>query len=227
VLRVGSNVSIDIGEMPILLVGIDGPAAQLRASIALDRPLLESSFKPHTRKLSFVNAYRTAIGGTLKLKPPAGWTISPPTFNFTLNPGEKFERELTMEFPYNSFAGHKTITAEVSVQADTNATFSLPIGVSLGLSDVGIQTLALRDGKDVIVQQMITNYGDGPIDYTAFAIFPGQARQERLVTNLGAGRTTVKKYRFAEVGSAPGRVVRSGLKEQVGTRILNEEVPIQ
>ncbi len=225
--KVGSNISIDIGEMPILLVGIDGPAAQLRASIALDRPLLESSFKPHTRKLSFVNPYRTAIGGTLRLKPPAGWTLSPPTFNFTLNPGETFQRELTIEFPYNSFAGQKTITAEVSVQADTNTTFSLPITLSLGLSDVGIQTLALRDGKDVIVQQMITNYGGKPIDYTAFTIFPGHARQERLVTNLGPGRTTVKKYRFADVGEETGRIVRSGVKEQVGTRILNEEVPIQ
>jgi hypothetical protein len=227
VLKVGSNISVDIGEMPILLVGIDGPAAQLRASIALDRPLLESSFKPHTRKLSFTNPYRTAIGGTLKLKAPTGWTISPPTFNFTLNPNERFDRELTIEFPYNSFAGPKTIQAEVSVQADTNTTFALPIALNLGLSDVGIQTLALRDGKDVIVQQMITNYGDKPIDYTGFAIFPGQARQERLVTNLGPGRTTVKKYRFADVGDAPGRVVRSGVKEQVGTRILNEEVPIQ
>ena len=113
------------------------------------------------------------------------------------------------------------------MQADTNTTFSLPIALSLGLSDVGIQTIALRDGKDVVVQQMITNYGDKPIDYTGFAIFPGQARQERLVTNLGPGRTTVKKYRFADVGDAPGRVVRSGVKEQVGTRILNEEVPIQ
>ena len=106
------------------------PAAQLRASIALDRPLLESSFKPHTRKLSFTNPYRTAIGGTLKLKAPTGWTISPPTFNFTLNPGERFDRELTIEFPYNSFAGRKTIQAEVSVQADTNTTFALPIALT-------------------------------------------------------------------------------------------------
>ncbi|MGB7158173.1 MAG: NEW3 domain-containing protein [Tepidisphaeraceae bacterium] len=227
VLKVGSDISVDIGEMPILLVGIDGPAAQLRASIALDRPLLESSFKPHTRKLRFVNPYRQAIAGTLKLKPPAGWTIIPPTFNFTLNPNETFERELTIEFPYNSFAGPKIVTAEVAVQADASTTFSLPITLNLGLTDVGMQTLALRDGKDVIVQQMITNYGDKPIDYTAFAIFPGQARQERLVTNLGPGRTTMKKYRFSDVEKATGRVVRSGVKEQVGTRILNEEVLIQ
>ena len=44
---------------------------------------------------------------------------------------------------------------------------------------------------------MVTNYGEQPINYGAFAIFPGQARQERLVTNLGPGRTAVKRYRFA------------------------------
>ena len=34
----------------------------------------------------------------------------------------------------------------------------------LGLSDVGMQTIALRDGNDIIVQQMITNYSDKPIN---------------------------------------------------------------
>ncbi len=86
---------------------------------------------------------------------------------------------------------------------------------------------ALRDGKDVLVQQMITNYGDKPIDYGSFAVFPGQARQERLVTNLGAGQTTVKKYRFKNVKIEGGAKVRVGVKELEGTRILNEEVPIQ
>ena len=163
----------------------------------------------------------------MKLKPPTGWTISPPTFNFTLNPGETFERELTIEFPYNSFAGQKIINADVWIQADTNTTFSVPITLNLGLSDVGMQTLALRDGKDVIVQQMITNYGDKPIDYTAFAICPGQARQERLVTNLGAGRTTIKRYRFPNVKFSTDVRVRAGVKELVGSRILNDEIAIQ
>ena len=67
------------------------------------------------------------------------------------------------------------------------------------------------------MQQMISNYGDKPIDYTAFAVFPGQARQERLVTNLGAGRTTIKRYRFAKVPAAGKIKVRLGLKEQIGT----------
>ena len=222
-----TTVAVDIGQFPVLLVGVNASAAQLRASVALDRPLLESSFQPHTRRIRFTNPYRQAIAGTFKLRGPAGWTINPPTHTFTLNPGETFDRELTIEFPYNSFAGAKTLTADFAVQADQNVSFTVPISLKLGLSDVGMQTLALRDGDDVIVQQMITNYGDRPIDYTAFAIFPGQARQERLVTNLGPGRTTIKRYRFTEIPADAVGSVRSGVKELTGTRILNEEVAIQ
>jgi hypothetical protein len=174
-----------------------------------------------------VNPYRQAIGGSLKLKAPAGWTVNPPTFNFNLNPGEVFEREITLEFPYNSFAGTKLISAEFNVQADRNTSFVAPLLLKLGLSDVGMQTIALREGKDLIVQQIISNYGDHTIDYTAFAIVPGHARQERLVTNLGAGRTTIKRYRFQNVKLPPDAKVRVGIKELEGTRILNDEVPVQ
>jgi hypothetical protein len=163
----------------------------------------------------------------VKLKAPAGWTLNPPTFTFTLNPGETFERDLTIEFPYNSFAGAKTLTAEFSLQNDTTNGFTVPIALNLGLSDVGMQTLALRDGADVVVQQMITNYGERPIDYNAFAIYPGAARQERLVTNLAPGRTTMKRYRFNGAKVVPGTKVRVGVKELEGSRILNEEIEIQ
>jgi hypothetical protein len=74
---------------------------------------------------------------------------------------------------------------------------------------------------------MISNYGDKPIDYNAFAIFPGQARQERLVTSLAPGRTTVKRYRFNGMKVEPGTKVRVGVKEMEGSRILNEEVEVQ
>lgn len=218
---------LSVGAMPTILVNVDASLAQLRTSVQIDNPLLESSFEPHTRKIRFTNPYRVAIAGQMKLKAPVGWTLNPPTHTFNLNPNETFERELTIEFPYNSFAGPKTIEAEFVVQADRNVSFTVPITVTLGLSDVGLQTMALRDGSDVLVQQMISNYGNKPIDYSAFAIFPGQARQERLVTNLGPGRTTLKRYKFTDVKVPVNATIRSGVKELVGTRILNEEVPVQ
>jgi hypothetical protein len=219
------KVRVTLGKTPIFLVDVDGEMAQLRASVALDRPLLESSFEPHVRRFRFTNPYRQAIGGMVKLKAPAGWTLNPPTLQFTLNPGETFERDLRIEFPYNSFAGAKTLTAQFVLQGDGSATFDVPMKLQLGLSDVGMETMAMRDGEDVVVQQMISNYGDQPINYTAFALFPGQARQERIVANLAAGRTTVKKYRFKR--AAGESKVRIGIKELAGTRVLNDEVEIR
>ncbi|HEV8608290.1 MAG TPA: hypothetical protein VGQ99_23350 [Tepidisphaeraceae bacterium] len=220
------KVQLTIGSMPIFLVDIDGLLAQLRASVALDRPLIESSFMPHTRRIRFINPYKQTISGVLKLKAPEGWTISPGTFSLSVNPNETFDKEVTLEFPYNSFAGAKTILANFDFQTDRNVRLTVPVTVNLGLSDLGMQTLALRDAKDVVVQQIITNYSDRKIDYTAFAMMQGLARHERLVTNLAPGRSTIKLYRFANVPAGTNKV-RVGVKELDGTRILNDEVEIR
>jgi hypothetical protein len=195
--------------------------------VALDRPLIESSFMPHTRRIRFVNPYPQGISGMLKLKAPDGWTISPSTINFNVNTNETFDRQITLEFPYNSFAGPKTIVADFDFQTDRNVHLSVPVTVNLGLSDLGMQTLALRDGRDVVVQQIITNYSEKKIDYTAFAMMQGMPRTERLVTNLAPGRSTIKLYRFANAPAAANTKVRVGVKELDGTRILNDEVEIR
>jgi hypothetical protein len=221
------TVNLDVGPMPIFLVDIDATTAQMRASVGFDQPLLESSFEAHERRIHFVNPSKMTISGELKLTGPPGWNLTPSVFTFSLDPGEVFDRAVTIEFPYNSYAGSKTVTADFQVQAERDTSFSVPITLNLGLSDVGMQTLALRDKNDLVVQQMITNYGDTPIDYTAFAVYPGQARQERLVTKLGPGHTTIKLYRFKNVQFIPNAKVRSGLREVEGTRILNDEAPVQ
>ncbi len=221
------QVQLTVGPMPIFLVDIDGPLAQLRASVVLDRPLIESSFQPHARKIRFANSFKQPISGTLKLKGPSGWTFTPPTFTFNLNAGETFERDITLQFPYSTYAGQKTFDAEFAIQADRQINITIPVSLTLGLSDIGMQSLALREGKDIILQQIITNYGDKPVDYTAFAMFPNQARQERLVTTLGPGRTTIKRYKFQNAVITPKASVRVGIKEIDGTRVLNDQVEVQ
>lgn len=221
------RVSLRVGPMPIFLVDIDGPQAQLRASVAIDRPLLESSFMPHERRIRFVNPYKEAISGALHVQAPDGWTINPPTFNFNLNPGETFDRALTIQFPYNSFAGARTLKCDFLLQGERNAGFTVPVILSLGLSDVGMQAIALRDKGGIFVQQTITNYGDSPINYTGFVMCPGQARQERLVINLAPGASTIKRFRFEKANLSGVKKVRVGLKELEGTRILNDEIEVR
>jgi hypothetical protein len=222
-----NKLALQITSMPFFLVDIDGQLAQLRSSVTFDNPLVESSFKQHTRKIRFTNPYKTAIGGLVRLKAPPGWTLNPPALQFSLNPGETFEKDVSISFPYNTFAGPKQIDANFTVQTARDDSFTVPLTLKIGLSEVGLQTIALRDGKDVLVQQMITNYSDKPINYEAFAIYPNVARQERLVTNLGPGRTTIKKYRFKDVPVTQDGKVRSGVRESQGTKVLNDEAGIQ
>lgn len=218
---------MEVGPVPFFLVGVDVGQALLRASVAIDNPLLESSFRPHTRTLSFVNPYRHPISGTLRVTAPPGWNVTLATASFSLNPGERYAQPVTLEFPFSSTAGPRTLQLEFRMQDSGPGSFIVPLEVKLGLGDVGLQSIALRDGNDVIVQQMITNYGQAPIHYTAFALYPGQARQERLVTGLAPGKTTIKRYRFAGVAPGSGVKIRSGLRELDGVRVLNEEMELR
>jgi hypothetical protein len=153
--------------------------------------------------------------------------MNPPTFNFTLNPGETFDHDLAIEIPYNSIAGKNTITADFNLQAERHSRFTVPMALIVGLSDVGTQAMATRVGPDVLVQQMISNYGDAPITYSAFATYPGRPRIERLISSLLPGQTVIKKYRFNNVPPNKPAKVRVGLKETEGSRVLNDEVELK
>lgn len=223
-------IELEVGPIPTILIGIDGYLAQLRGSFAFDNPLIESSFKPHVRRLRFTNPYPVPINGRLRLQGPQGWTVVAQQPSFSLAPNETYDAPVTIEFPYSSFAGTKTIDCDVELQGAETRQFKVPVLLKLGLGDIGLSTIALRDRNDIIVQQVITNYSNRPVNYTAYVSVPGSARQERLVTDLNPGKTVIKKYRFNQVrfpdNQAP-KVVRSGVKETEGTRVLNEEVQIQ
>jgi hypothetical protein len=225
--QTNQEATIDVGPVPFFLVGIDSVTAQIRASIGFDQPLVESSFQSHERRLVFANQTKNVLTGMVRLRPPTGWTISPATFQFAISPGKNFDRPVSIEFPYNSIAGEKTVMADFGLEGDGSTEFSVPLNLTLGLSDVGTQSLALRDGKDLLVQEMITNYSEQPINYSAYASYPGTARQERLVSDLEPGRTVIKLYRFKNVRFVPGATVRCGLRQLEGTRVLNDDVPIQ
>lgn len=222
------QIHLTLGEMPVFIDGVDPSVALFRVSVVLDNPMLESQFQPHTRKLNFTNTFPDFVSGTVRLAVPAGWSVTPTSFTFNLNPGETFSREIQLELPYNTLAGAKVMEATFEMAGIVPARFAVPVDLMLGLNEVGLQTIAMREGSDVVVQVLITNYGQRNINYNAFALFPGQARQERLVTDLGPGRTAVRRFRFPapELPANSQRKIRVGLREVEGTRILNDEVVI-
>lgn len=221
------DTKLDVGPMPIFLIDIDAEIARLRASVGFDQPLMESSFEPHNRHFRFTNPYPQTITGMLRFNPPRGWTIDPPSISFSVAPGETFDHVVTIQFPYNSVAGKKTVGVQFSLQADRNSSFTVPAKLMLGLSDVGTESMAYRNHGDCVVQQIISNYGEKPINYTAFAQFPGHMRINRLVLNLQPGQSVVKRYRVHDPYMPAGTLVRLGLKEFEGSRVLNEAVELK
>ena len=215
------TTEVTVGPTPSLVIGVDGLLARLRSSFAFDNPMLESSHKPHVRRLRFKNPYSTTLSGRLKLAGPAGWTLTPQSPAFTLAAGEAYDGVVTIDAPYSSLSGKKPI--DVAVELDGGANFRVPLGLRLGLGDLGVDASAFRDGSDIIVQQIITNYAATPADYTAFAVYPGAARQERLVRNLLPGQTVIKRYRFTNADEGAKRL-RTGVRESQGTRSLNDEI---
>jgi hypothetical protein len=216
---------LTLGAQPVILEGVDASLLRFMGGVRIDNAVFESSVIPHGRVVSISNPYPHAVSGLMRFRPPEGWSISPPTRSFSLNPGETIDVPVSIEFPVSSHAGERNLGVELHLQADGEARVVVPLTLRLGLPEVGLQSLALRDGADIVVQQIITNYGESPIDYTAFVLCPGVARQERLVSNLGAGQTVIKRYRFP-APAQPVRALRSGLREFDGTRALNEEVGI-
>ncbi len=220
-----------ITAMPSFVVGVDTPLTRLRQTVRLDDPLIESSFRPHPRLLLMTNTFGQSISGTIRVNEPDGWDVQLSSATFSLNPGETMARPVELQIPYNSDAGLHRIDVEITLTGGRTGgaltMIRVPLEVRLGLADVGLRTTCRRDGADLVVMQTVTNYGDETIDFEAFVLVPGQARQERLVVNLGAGRETERRYRFEGAGDVPaGSEILSGLRELEGTRILNDRVEL-
>lgn len=218
------EIELDLSPEPILLVGVDAQLLRLQSTLAIDRPFIESSFRSHQRRLTFVNPFDRALSGSIRVRGPRGWACSL-IGQFNLNPGERFDEPLTIDLPSNAIVGEQTMFVDLKFNGSDEFRMTVPIPIQLSLDEIGLQTVAQRVGGEIFVQQVITNYGDKPIDYNAFVLCPGVARQERLVSGLAPGMSMLKKYRFAAPKN-PAATLRSGLRQLDGAKMINEEVTV-
>ncbi len=217
-----------IGRMPTVVTNVDAGLTRLRQSLRLDDPSIESSFRPHARRLLLTNTTPQTISGTLQVAAPGGWDVTLPDVRFSLQPGETLDRPIELRIPYNADAGEHRLDAYLRANLDGQPRrLRVAVPVAIGLRDIGLSTLARRDGSDLLVEQMIVNYGTEPANFTAFVLLPGFARQERLVLDLPAGESTRATFRIRGAAALPaGTAMRSGLRERGGERVLNDRMEL-
>jgi hypothetical protein len=213
---------------PKFILGIDAKLALFRAGFKLKTSFIKSLQRPHERKLKLTNPWDHQITGDLLITSPEDWTIQPKKHAFSVPAGATREVPLTLSFPIAEVAGRKELTANVNITADRQYGVTTSAPMRLGLKNVKFDaTLALEDQsdgtRDAIVNCVITNRGDEPLALYVFANLPGFPRKERLVAQLQAGQSVVRRFQFEEAGEAvQDRPVRAGLRETNGPAILNK-----
>jgi hypothetical protein len=223
--------TVDATSTPVFLSNIDARLVELRASFALETSKFPAGAGTVQTVVHLHNPYTTALVGNLHLVPPPGWSFDPPSVQLNLAPNAVLSAPVTVTYPYNEPAGAKQIGARLTSDALEGEPIALTFqaAVTSELVDVECYALLEADGK-LILQQMITNISSQPIDAQAYALVPGQARQQRYVLDLKPGESTIKRFAFSLPGNPAaylGKNASVGLRQTDGKTLYTKTVTIE
>jgi hypothetical protein len=239
--------SVTVGPAPVLLDHVDTSLLQLVGSFGLTDSIVPAGTGILQTNVVLRNPYPDALTGTLRLEPPAGWTIDPPSIKFSIAgqaggaagaAGGEAKYPVTLRYPYTEFAGAKTIKARLGTDQDAGGggrPLELSAAVRVASPTVEIQCFpSVGPGGELILQEMITNVSSDTLNAQGYAMVPGLARQQRFVQDLRPNQTVIKRYTFPlPAGSRPGETWTSrkaaavGLRQFDGTTLLTKLVPLE
>ncbi len=217
---------VPVGIEPIVIMGADFRLAELRGLFRMVPHLVPSGLREHEQTLTLTNTYAEPVNGSIRIRGPGGWRISPSRLPFSLQPGQTFERTVRIQVPYNEPIGPKTLYADVTI--DARQVYSLTIPIPLDLQLPGVETYAFsdHDGSSVIIRHVLTNRTDAQVNFVGSILLPAAARVERLFLHVRPGQTVVKEYIFPHKDLDGQQRVRLSLREINGSRFLNQMVEI-
>jgi hypothetical protein len=224
---------VALGELPVLIEGINLPLARFRAGITVEPAHLPSQHRAHERALVVRNPWPVGIAGTLRLTAPDELELSPRRVPFSVEAGAEARVPLTFVFDRGIVAGPRTIEIEAEVTADRSYHVRTAVTVDVGWREIELTpswVLArnVRSGEqELIVTQRITNRGDRPINLQAFLAGPGLGQNRRAIGTLHPGATAVKSFRVpGAVPALSGRTLRVGVSELDGVAVLNQLITL-
>jgi hypothetical protein len=227
--RSAGKQQLVVTQSPQFIDGIDMRLARLRAGFRLDPEFVVSTHARHEHALTLANPYPRTIAGRVHITGPERWDIQPRIHNFSIPAGQQVKLPVSFSFPINEIAGPKQMTAQMELEADERYTLDLSAPLTVGLQNVHLQANATIEAGagdgDVVVTLLVSNTGDADQSFYAFALAPGAARQERIISPLKAGQSTIKRFRFpAAAVTLSGQEIRVGLRQTDGPAVLNHVV---
>lgn len=226
---------------PLILDQLDPRPLQLQTSFALAMPTLPAGAGSLRTEVLLANPFAENLSGTLRFLPPRGWAADPPSLRLSLPPGKTLRQSVTIRYPFTENSGRKELNARLSLEqsASLNAqemALSFPVTVTSDRVELEGFTQMLDNG-DLVVQQMVTNISDRPLDAQAYVLLPGYPRQQRYVSGLAAGQTAIKRFHFpatsyvganGDIATAlKGQSATLGLRQNDGKTLLTRTLPLE
>lgn len=220
-----------VTNWPIMINGVNTRLAHLRSTIHLEPDVVDASIYRQTVKFTFVNPFSGPISGRVRFIRPErhqqNWLIDPIAYNFSLRPGEVFERDLTLKFPRNEVGGEKRLHALMTLDADRTYRFIHTIPFEIRLAGVEMSIFTRRAGDtDLLIQMVVTNTSEKEMTLQSFIDLPDRDRMERAIPHLPPSVTVTKSYRVPNAVQWVGKYLRLGLFDPKGTKRINHHLEI-
>jgi hypothetical protein len=232
---------IDVGPVPTFVLGVSEPVVRWRMALRFEQDHVESIFaKPHPNAVEFQNFFSQGVGGTLSIVAPQSneehpigdektldgrglaterWSIEPPDGTFNLGAGEakSFPFEIRLK---NAIFGEQPMRVDFVVDAEEQYRFSVYRTMWVGTGDVTIDIKTHLDKEGVlIVEQLMTNNSDRPVDFKCNLFAKGHRRQRSQVYRLGP-TIDRKVYRYPNGAELVGKELTLEAEEIGGERVL-------
>ncbi len=226
---------IRLGQMPVIIEGINADLAMLRAGLEILPNQVPARAMRHDLELVIRNPYPMGISGRIRLMDPERWNFTPRVIRFSARRGEEVRVPFTIELGLGEESGPREIMAELELVADRDyPIMTVPLQVDLGLDaielTVNYRLAPAPDGSltTLIVEALVTNTSPDPVSLEAVALAPGFQTQSAPISALEPGDSAVKRFVFLNAADAlRGKRVRVSVREQEGSGRLNRTLEIR
>jgi hypothetical protein len=218
--------TIELESRPIFIEGVDAKLTAFRAAFGIEPSFLTARHQVHECELLVGNPWSVTISGTLRLRAPEGWRVTPATHRFTIAPRGTETLPISVVFSQRAPTGGARLEGEVELIADREHRFRVHTHVTVGLESIEFAAhwrVARNEhtgADDLLVTQTVINNGDSPIVLYAYVSAPGLSRQRRPIGTLPPGQKAVRTFRLSDGARLlAGKRIRVGVIDGDGARL--------
>ncbi len=223
----GSRVRIVPAPTPILVRGLDLALTRLGVSFRVAPTQVElAGDRAEPPVLTFQNTFDEKLTGELEILTPPGWSISPRTLPFSLEPGAALRQKLMLTLPPGQPAAQRDLDVRLALQAPRPAVLDFDVPLVVGLSEIETEVVTRWEGEQLVVEQVVLNKSGREVSFDAVCDAPHRPRMQGLFLRLPPGERVTWVYVFPDARELAGGTLYLGLEEIGGKRRLDQLVEV-